>query len=484
MKKLIALFSRYSFKKRYEIIVLFSISLAGVLIVLLLYLATLKYTSEYTRNYWQAHTNTFSNSIKYGVILNTVSIAKKIVHNFSTDQSILKASVYLNNNQLLATSGHFLSNCTTLQPKIDNYIEYNDLWCFYSHIYHDEQSLGYVELIVSKHDLQAFMDKILLILILIVLLVLIFFFFSIQKISSIFTVPMSEIVTVLKGVNNGIRGNRVPVSGPPDILHMKQVLNEMLSKIENNEQILEQTVDNRTNELKIALESSNAANNYKNQIISMVSHEMKTPLHSIGNYLELIYEKIPKTSEFDICVTFYNSANLRVQDLNNLINKVLFHGKLEAQKFELSINSFEIKELIQEIAYKLDNLYVKKNNHLSLRGDNLVLNTDSNVLGHIISNLLENAYKFTDDGKITVSWLKNKDNFFIQVEDTGCGIDNKLHSQIFNPFWQADMSLTREHGGHGLGLSIVKQFVDLLRGKITITSSLEKGTIFRIIIPL
>ena len=240
----------------------------------------------------------------------------------------------------------------------------------------------------------------------------------------------------------------------------------MLAKIERNEQILEQSIADRTSELKIALDSSRAANHYKNQIMTLVSHEMKTPLHSIGTYLELIQTDLPKTAEFDLCHSFLANALERTRDLNELINKVLIHGKLEASKVELNQESIDIKALMEQCAAKLAPALTSNRNRLSLTGESGMMTIDTEVLRHIVDNLLSNACKFTVDGDLQLSWRHENASAIIQVRDNGCGIPTEHQHLIFEPFWQADMSLTREHGGHGLGLSITKRFIELLGIKI------------------
>lgn len=480
--------NRLDFRQRYDLVVLTSIAITGFLILLSLYIATLKYTSDYTRQYWQDYTHTFAHSIKYSVILHSASVSKAILQNYAADKNVLKVSVYVNPHTLLASSGKQSFECSVkkhtsvlVKPL---FLNNGTFWCFYTPLYQNERYLGYVELVVSTNDLDSFMHEILFISGLIVLVVLMFFFLVVRRFSGIFTAPMLEIVDVLKNVGLGNRGHRVCFSGAPDIERMSTDFNDMLSKIESNKQLLEQAVADRTSELKIALDSSRAANNYKNQIMTLVSHEMKTPLHSIGSYLELIQESLPNTSDFDLCRSFHANALLRTQNLNDLINKVLVHGKLEANKVELSLQSIDIKLLVQECATKLAPVLANNRNHLSLSGNTIMIISDADVLRHIVENLLSNACKFTLDGDISLSWQQDASNLIIKVRDSGQGIPAQYHHHIFEAFWQADMSLTREHGGHGLGLSITKRFIELLGGSITVFSKIDQGSLFTVKIPV
>lgn len=485
MKRIFDTLNSFDFRQRYDLVVLASVAMAGMLIVASLYLAAYQYTSDNTRQYWKAYTLTFAHSVKYSVILHAASVSEEIVQTYASDRNVLKASVFESPHVLIATSNPNTFACqrtNTANAQIQVQ-DAGDQWCFYAPLYQDDDYLGYVELVVSKQDLDAFMHRILFVSGLIVLVALVILFLLVRQFSGIFTAPLLEIVTALKHVSRGIRGHRVNLKGPQDIQRMSADFNDMLAIIERNEQILEQCVADRTSELKIALDSSRAANHYKNQIMTLVSHEMKTPLHSIGAYLELIQAALPKTAEFDLCRSFHANALERTRDLNELINKVLLHGKLEAHKVELNLEPVDIKTLMEQCAAKLAPSLANKRNRLSLEGEQGMISIDIEVLRHIVDNLLCNACKFTVDGDIRLSWRHEDASAIIQVRDSGCGIPTEYHQMIFEPFWQADMSLTREHGGHGLGLSITKRFIELLGGTIGVFSEPGTGALFTVKIP-
>lgn len=485
MIRLFDALNRYDFRQRYDLVVLTSVAMAGMLIVASLYLAAYQYTSNYTRQYWKAYTLTFANSVKYSVVLHASSVSKDIVQTYAGDRNVLKASVFESPHALIASSNHKAFAChLPASPITQTQVrDTDDAWCFYTPLYQDGDYLGYVELVVSKQDLDGFMRQIFLVSGFIVMAALVILFLLVRRFSGIFTAPLLEIVTALTNVSQGIRGHRVNFQGPPDMQRVGADFNDMLAKIERNEQILEQCVTDRTSELKIALDSSRAANHYKNQIMTLVSHEMKTPLHSIGAYLELIQAALPQTAEFDLCRSFHANALERTRDLNELINKVLIHGKLEANKVELTQESIDIQALIEQCAAKLAPALAGNRNRLSLTGEPGMMTIDAEVLRHIVDNLLSNACKFTVDGDIQLSWRHENETFIIQVRDSGCGIPPDYQQLIFEPFWQADMSLTREHGGHGLGLSITKRFIELLGGSISVFSEPGTGSVFTVKIP-
>lgn len=102
---------------------------------------------------------------------------------------------------------------------------------------------------------------------------------------------------------------------------------------------------------------------------------------------------------------------------------------------------------------------------------------------HILMNLIGNANKFTRNGWIDITWSIQADQWLIRVSDTGCGITASDQTKIFEPFWQADMSLSRPVGGTGLGLAICKLYTDLLSGKLSVESS-AKGSVFTLLLPI
>ena len=124
--------------------------------------------------------------------------------------------------------------------------------------------------------------------------------------------------------------------------------------------------------------------------------------------------------------------------------------------------------------------YVNESHSL---GYSLIVNTDAVRLQQIISNLLENAFKFTDEGRIELGYEIDRQDLIIYVKDTGMGIEASMHDLIFKRFRQLDYSSTKKYGGTGLGLSIIKGLIDLLEGSISLESTLGEGSVFRFRLP-
>ena len=148
--------SSLNLRQRYNLTVFIAIALAYCLLIGLLYKVIDNYAGDYTSHYWQDYTKTFSDSVKYSVIMRSTSVSEALTHNFASDKNVLKASVYNSQDELLATSGGKL-NCMATQTGLTTslVIDTHDYWCFYSPITQAANFLGHVELIISKADLKA-----------------------------------------------------------------------------------------------------------------------------------------------------------------------------------------------------------------------------------------------------------------------------------------------------------------------------------------
>lgn len=479
--------SRFDLRKRYILTLFIVIFVSACLLILVMYHALNQYMTAYISQYWKDYTNTFAESIKYPVIMGSISNTETMSKNFIANDKIVKVSVF-NSQQVLLSSAFAQEKfkniaCQSRQTPIDTsfFIETQDYWCFYSPIQQESIYLGHVELIAAKSPFKSMIKRFLLFSVVVSVLFSIIIFVAIGYYSNLYTTLLLNISQVLLDYNQGKRGKRIAFSGISDLDKMCETFNEVLEKIELHEQTLEQRVATRTNELMIALDNSQAANRYKHQIIAMVTHEMKTPLHAIMGFLQSVRRDLPPSPDFDLMRTFHTRALIRADELNKLIENMLLQGKLEASRFELSYSTISVKGLILAC---LDKIHTKNQNHVTLLGDDIRIVSDADALTHILGNLLSNAFKFTTHGLITLKWWLTPNQFWIQVIDTGCGIPQELRDQIFDPFWQVDMTLSRKYSGHGLGLAIVQQFIQRLNGLISVESNSEQGSIFTVILPI
>ena len=246
---------------------------------------------------------------------------------------------------------------------------------------------------------------------------------------------------------------------------------------------LEATVRQRTKELEEQTDTAQKASMAKSDFLSNMSHEIRTPMNAIIG-MTTIAKNTDDLSRKDYCLKKIEDASAH---LLSVINDILDMSKIEANKFELSFETFNFERVLQKVAnviiFRVDekhqdfSVHIDKNLPLHLIGDD-------QRLSQVITNLMSNAVKFTPDrGSIRLNayLLEEIDNactIQIEVTDTGIGITAEQQEKLFNSFVQAESSTTRKYGGSGLGLAISKQIVEMMGGSIWVESEPDKGSTF------
>ena len=226
----------------------------------------------------------------------------------------------------------------------------------------------------------------------------------------------------------------------------------------------------------------------REQLISTVSHDLRTPLNTISGYAELM-ENTNLTSKQGDYIKNVKSAS---EYVGNLVNDLLDFSKLEAGKLNIEKVPFIAAHLIQETAENLQALYKNKKLKLHLELDESLQKTylgDPFRIRQILTNLIGNAFKFTENGHIKISAnTKSKRGssvvLKIDISDTGIGIPKEKQGLIFKEFSQADDNTDKKYGGYGLGLTISKKLTELLEGRLNLESSVGQGSTFSLELPL
>ena len=235
-------------------------------------------------------------------------------------------------------------------------------------------------------------------------------------------------------------------------------------------------------------QSLQQANRAKSTFLATMSHELRTPLNAILGYSEMLQEEAAER-ELDEFGGDLKKINAAGKHLLALINDILDLSKIEAGKMELFLESFDLTEMIDEVASTVRPIVEKNVNvlHIECSSDLGVMHADQIKVRQALFNLLSNAAKFTSNGKITLEAGREKMDgsewIVFRVTDTGIGLSPEQIIKLFRDFTQADASTTRRFGGTGLGLALTRRFCQIMGGDVTVHSVPGEGSIFTIKLP-
>ncbi len=237
-------------------------------------------------------------------------------------------------------------------------------------------------------------------------------------------------------------------------------------------------------ELSAAKEAAEAANRAKSQFLANMSHELRTPLSAVIGYAEMIEEDLSERGE-NAMLGDVGKIKFNARHLLSLINDVLDLSKIEADRMTTFAETFEVATLLRDVGSTAEALVRQKGNTLVVEaGDGLgSMHTDQIKLRQCLFNLVSNAAKFSEQGRIVLRAARQGDTVIFSVADSGIGMTQEQVDKLFERFTQADASTTRRFGGTGLGLAITRAFCRLLGGDIVVASTPGAGSTFTITLP-
>jgi signal transduction histidine kinase len=273
------------------------------------------------------------------------------------------------------------------------------------------------------------------------------------------------------------------------------LLNSRKLRVGHHEGLLVLTMEDVTERRRVekeadkAKETAETANKTKSLFLANMSHELRTPLNAILGYSEMLQEEAVErklAGEFGADLEKINGA---VKHLLTLINDILDFSKIEAGKMELYLETFDLTEMMDDVASTMRPMVEKSTNalHIQHSADLGTIHADQVKVRQALLNLLSNAVKFTHQGSITLAADRESsdegDWIVFRVTDTGIGLTPEQIVKLFRNFTQAEASTTRNFGGTGLGLVLTRRYCQMMGGDVTVRSVPGRGSVFTIRLP-
>jgi signal transduction histidine kinase len=287
--------------------------------------------------------------------------------------------------------------------------------------------------------------------------------------------PMAALRDGAERLGQGELDHRISMRNIDEIGQVASAFNDMAARLEE-----------RTRALAQARDEALAASRFKSRLLANVSHDLRTPLSGILGYAEMMREGV-----YGELTDRQRQVNERIiangQRLIALIERLIDQARIESGDIAIREEPFNSVELLEQVEAIVEPLAVRKGLELHVHVDPglpEVLIGDVQRVRQVLTNLIDNAIKFTERGSVGVHLYADEDEWVIEVQDTGEGIAPQDQLYIFEPFRRVDDSTTRDSTGVGLGLSIVYQLVTLMEGEIDVFSEVGEGSTFVISLPL
>lgn len=349
----------------------------------------------------------------------------------------------------------------------------------------NDQALGFVDIQVDLQSLKATVIKQSGITMVYLIVAFILAYLMANFLQRVISVPIKTLSGAMSDVSlRGDYSHRIEPVGDDELGQLVDGFNVMIEQIHKRDIKLEELV----RELKLAKNLAESATKSKSDFLANMSHEIRTPMNGVLGMTAMLLE----TDLTDKQKIYFDTIEKSAKSLLSIINDILDFSKVESGKMSIEKIEFDMHDCINEIVTLFESSahhqHLELNSHIARDVPQNVM-ADPGRIRQVLMNLVGNAVKFTEKGSITVTVsvirrTQQSAMLFIEVSDTGIGIDAGLHEEIFTVFSQAQKSMTQQFGGTGLGLSISKQLVELMGGEIGVDSKPGEGSSFWFKLPI
>lgn len=271
---------------------------------------------------------------------------------------------------------------------------------------------------------------------------------------------LDEIKTIINNIRKNKYQSQEEIELDPSLLPLQKAIKEMFIKTREDIEYLQRLQKVRS------------------QFLANVSHELRTPIFTIQGYIETLLSGAVNDSKVNM--HFLQKANQNTISLSNLLNDLIDISMIESGEMRMSYRFFKISDLITEIIQANKKIAEDKKLLLthSSTDSSLQVFGDREKIRQVLSNLVQNAIKYTEKGRVEILAYEDNQKATITVKDTGIGIPGKYLDRIFERFFRVDKARSRSIGGTGLGLAIVKHIIEAHGSKVSVSSTVGEGSEF------
>lgn len=335
--------------------------------------------------------------------------------------------------------------------------------------------LGHLHVVTAVADVDLVLSRLFASSVLAGLVFLGFGVFLVIRAASRVSTPLLRIVQTMRAAEGGANA-RAPLIGPDEVVTISRVYNRVMDRLDVEASELEAKVERRTAQLRAATDAAQAAERAKTAFLAGVSHEMKTPLHVIEANARDVLSELEFIGGADQARDHLATILSQSGELALRVSQILEFARADAGGYQPQREEFQLVDFAADVRVRSEPHAKRNLNSLDVEVAGEYAYTDRDMLLQIVSNLVLNACKFTESGRVCVAIRRLATLLEVEVVDTGRGIPPAQQAVVWQAFRQVDMGDGRRFGGFGLGLAIVRKCTEILGGTVELTSEVNQGT--------